>query len=152
MSDTIRRLVVGVVLTSWLASLALPVIKTDEPWSNGWFVLVIGWLGPFVGYFDWLANPALLWLLFGLWTGKLDVKVAGILCVVLSIFVALNLSRTEIADNEGGVSRAITAWYLGFHLWLAAIGSGAILSGLAVFRPNLLGLRMPPKHYSKEQQ
>ena len=135
MSERIRKALATAFLLMWFASLALPTLRTNNAdWDPGWWLLVSGWMGLFVGYFYWLANPLLilsaLFLLKG--TGRKRFVIAGVPLLLLAAMMAMT---TSLTDNEGGIAHAIEARYSGYWLWMAAIVLAGITDLLAALLP-----------------
>ena len=136
MQRTLQKFVALIALAVWVASLCFATLDTGEPWDDGWWILVIGWMGILEGYPDWFANPVLLVLLFRIALGKLHATTDLALSSFLIVVIFLNLTRTSIVANEGGVSQNITDWYSGFYLWVSSLGLGALLGFHNSFRAN----------------
>ncbi|MES2442871.1 MAG: hypothetical protein V4574_08575 [Pseudomonadota bacterium] len=122
---TLRRAVALGIAALWAASLCFPVWAGS---SNGWWFLVIGWMGLLFGEFAWLAN-FVLYLVLGLLVARRQYPVLlMVLAVFLVIVVFGELGRTTMVDNEGGIAREIGQRFAGFYLWIAAIGGGALMA------------------------
>lgn len=116
----------------FLASLTQDCFYTEahipKPAPPGWFLLGMGLMGVFGGYFEWLANPVLLaaWV-FSL-AGKN--KVALLLGILSSAFMLAFLFRHTMIASEAPTYEKILGYGAGYWLWLTSAGlvivSGAI--------------------------
>ncbi|KAG8149094.1 hypothetical protein BFF94_034255 [Burkholderia catarinensis] len=99
-----------------------------HPWSDGWEVLLTGWLGVLVGITAWLANP----LVFAAWllTAKRRRTPAIVLAVLALLFGLSFLSQQRIAVNEGGDVEPVHLDAIGYWCWLASFGAASIGAAL----------------------
>lgn len=113
---------------------ALPAyyLKNGDSWFGG-HVLLMGWMGLFLGQLGWFANllyfPAIITLLCRCW--KTTAILAG-LALLIGLH-AFALAHREIPLDEGGVNKTtITDIGMAPPVWLASIamlGGGALLLG-----------------------
>ncbi len=103
--------------------------RPDNPraWSNGFGLLMVGWLGIFTGVYSWLANPTLLIAWLALWSPVRRRYAIGAASVALFLTLSFLLHHDIMSDEAGNRSK-ITAYGLGYWLWigsatLALIGS-----------------------------
>ena len=90
-----------------------------ESWSASWLLLLIGWMGLYVGVFAWLANPLLVlsWMLClrGKHGAALIVSTAAVL------FALSFLLHSTIVADEAPTYKAVTGYGVGYWLWLASM-------------------------------
>ena len=102
---------------------------------NGFNILMIGWMGVFVGQFAWFANPFILLsgivFLFRQW-------LASILVILVGLAISLNtftLFGQEIPADEANVNKlSLVSLGPGYYLWIASmvvILGGAIVLWIA---------------------
>ncbi|WP_386780325.1 hypothetical protein [Luteolibacter ambystomatis] len=125
-----RLIVGGATLVVFGVACALPAyyLKNGDRWSGGQ-VLLMGWMGLFLGQLGWFANllyfPALITLLCRCW--KTTVILAGVAFLIGLHSFALALQ--EIPLDEGGVNKTtVTAIGAAPVVWLASfvvLGGGA---------------------------
>jgi hypothetical protein len=111
-----RQIIGGIALALWLASLALPV-ETDcgQRYADaGYLILMIGWIGVFVGLLGWYANPFMLGLILVLLLDKRPSIIAALIGLGLAL-TALWWTRTP---TDNGYS-TICAHHTGFYVWIA---------------------------------
>lgn len=108
---------------SFLACLPLPaftITGNGYTYSNPSYEKVLfGWLGPFIGVWEWYANPTLLfsWLLI-----RKRYFVFGAVSATASLLVAGSfLARDTMIINEAGHSGAIVSKDIGYWLWITSI-------------------------------
>jgi hypothetical protein len=86
----------------------------------------MGWMGLIDGYYEWLANPALLaaWLLMILGSRR----GTGILMGLVSLGFALSFLRLKQlpAPGDTGAIDKITGYAIGYWLWIASIAVALI--------------------------
>jgi hypothetical protein len=135
----IRRSVALAVLVLFLVSVNLPtVLYADQrQWSNGFHLLLIGWLGPIEGQFGWYANLAMGWTLIILLLGR---PPPLIVCVVgAALAVSTRFTLHEITTD---VSEPIQAFGPGFYLWIgcsvALLINAVVETAIAGFSRNQL--------------
>lgn len=115
---------------AWTASLALPVATfgdgQGELWY-GWTVLLLGWLGFFLGQFAWIANFLFAAALVMLVRGRPPLVWGMMLGVLTSMLAVHSLSWTQVYQTGGGVAPILSYWS-GYYLWvLATFAAGAAL-------------------------
>jgi hypothetical protein len=93
---------------------------------SGWYLLLIGLIGVFGGYFEWLANPVLLAAWVFSFAGKN--KVALLLGILASAFMVAFLFRHVMIASEAPTYEKIVGYGAGYWLWLTSAGL-AIISG-----------------------
>src|SRR5438093_13638779 len=89
-----------------------------KPPPPGWYLLLIGLIGVFDGYFEWLANPVLLAAWVFSFAGKN--KVALLLGILASAFMLAFLFRHTFVAGE--YHYKIIAYGAGYWLWLTSAG------------------------------
>jgi hypothetical protein len=104
----------------WLISLFSPVATLDKgrP-GRGYWLLLVGWLGPLVFQFGWFANPLLWtawWLLFMAGEPGSSGGMVGVGLVLTGLNAAI---WDEIPTGNG--SQKVTALHFGFYLWMATV-------------------------------
>jgi len=97
-----------------------------DQWPPGWYLLLIGLIGVFDGYFEWLANPVLTAAWVFSFAGK-D-KIALMLGIGASAFMLAFLFRHTIIANEAGHYEKIVSYGAGYWLWLTS-GVLTVVSG-----------------------
>ncbi len=97
-----------------------------KPPPSGWYLLLIGLIGVFDGYFEWLANPVLLAAWVFSFAGK-D-KVALLLGILASAFMVAFLFRHTMIASEAPTYGKIIGYSAGYWLWLTS-GGLVIVSG-----------------------
>ena len=135
-SGMARFIVLAVSLVLFALACASPTLiflrngTSDETWA-GYIVLLLGWLGPFLGQFAWYANPLLF---VGMITFLVRQWVATIVLIALALLMAANtclLFFQEVPADEAGVNMlTLQNLHIGFYLWIASIltiGIGAII-------------------------
>jgi hypothetical protein len=129
------RAVAIVLGLGWAASLALPVARlgdgAGELWQ-GWTVLMLGWLGFFLGQFAWLANLLFATALVLLVRGRPPLVWGIMIGVLTSMLAAHALSWTSVY-REGGSTAPVLSYGSGYYVWIAVIfAAGAILCAAAL--------------------
>ncbi len=129
------RTVAIVLGLGWTASLALPVATigegTGELW-HGWAVLLLGWLGFFLGQYAWAANLLFAMALILLVRGRPPLIWGLMIGVLTSLLAAHALAWTDV-HRSGGGTVPILAYWSGYYLWVATtFAAGAALCGAAV--------------------
>lgn len=122
----------GLTVLPYAVSLFLPALELEHEadWTGG-SVLMLGWLGPLIGQFGWLANLpwliALVLLLFRFWTPAFILS----LFAFLVGFSSLMIVHKEMLLDEGGVNKAIVLG-LGpaFYLWMVVLVLPAVIAAL----------------------
>jgi len=135
-SGMARFIVLAVSLVLFALACASPTLiflrngTSDETWV-GYMVLLLGWLGPFIGQFAWYANPLLF---VSMITFVVRQWVATIVLIALTLLMAANtflLFFQEVPADEAGVNMlTLQNLHIGFYLWIASIltiGIGAII-------------------------
>lgn len=94
-------------------------------------MLAMGWLGPMIGQFGWLANlpwiVAVVLLIFRLWTPAFILS----LLAFLVGFSSLTILHKEMLLDEGGENKAIVlALGPAFYLWMVALVLPALAAAL----------------------
>src|SRR2546430_2894145 len=87
-------------------------------WSPGLYLLVFGPLGLLAAIFEWLANPLLLAAWIFSFVGKN--KIALLLGVAATAFLAAFLFRQTIIVSEAPTYAKITGYAAGYWLWLTS--------------------------------
>jgi hypothetical protein len=112
-------------------------LENNADWTGG-AVLSMGWLGPLIGQFGWLANlpwlVALVLLLFRFWTPAFILSLLAVLVGLSS----LTFVHKEMLLDEAGVKKAIVLG-LGpaFYLWMVALALPAVIAVLGRRRMTL---------------
>ena len=121
---------------AWAASLALPVATfgddQGEHWY-GWAVLLLGWLGFFLGEFAWIANFTFAAALILLVRGRPPLVWGMMVGVLTSMLAAHALTWTQIFQTGGGVAPVLAYWS-GYYLWVPATFAGGIALCVASLR------------------
>ena len=89
---------------------------------NGLNILLLGWMGVFIGQFAWFANPFIalsaLILLFRQW-------LAAIIAILIGLAISLNtfaLFGQEIPADEANVNKlTLVSLGPGYYLWVASM-------------------------------
>lgn len=122
----------GLTVLLYAVSLFLPALDLEhETDRTGGAVLMLGWLGPLINQFGWLANLpwliAIVLLIFRLWTPAFILSLFAVLVGLSS----LTIVHKEMLLDEGGVNKAIVLG-LGpaFYLWMVALVLPAIVAAL----------------------
>src|SRR5207247_10014978 len=133
MIDLVMRLPKIITLVSvivFAASLTQNGFYTDthipKPPPSGWFLLLIGLIGVFGGYFEWLANPVLLGAWVFSFAGKN--KAALLLGILASAFMVAFLFRHAMIASEALTYEKIVGYCAWSWLWLTG-GGLLIISG-----------------------
>ena len=133
MIDLVMRLPKIITLVSvivFAASLTQNGFYTEthipKPPPSGWYLLVIGLIGVFGGYFEWLANPVLLAAWVFSFAGKN--KAALLLGILASAFMVAFLFRHAMIASEAPTYEKIVRYGAGYWLWLTSAGL-VIVSG-----------------------
>lgn len=98
--------------------------------STGAFgLLLIGWLGVPMGYFEWFANPLLLIAWICLWIRKPRhaIPLAVAACAIAVAFAF----RDKILVNEAGYIGRIVSLDAGYWLWVAS-AAGTLGTAIAL--------------------
>jgi hypothetical protein len=103
-------------------------VHIPKPPPPGWYLLLIGLIGVFAGYFEWLANPLLLAAWVFSFAGKN--KIVLLLGVLASVFMVGFLFRHSMIASEAPTYEKIVGYGAGYWLWLAS-GGLMIVSGAA---------------------
>lgn len=114
--------VVASSLFLYLIACAAPAMVLEKETWRGYQVLIMGWMGFFLGQLAWFANPfwflSLLLAFFRRWI--LTFIVSGI--AMLIAFDAFSFVGKTIPLDEANVNTTIFLRYdLGFYFWLAAL-------------------------------
>jgi hypothetical protein len=113
----------------WAASLALPVATLGdgpgELWY-GWAVLLLGWLGFFLGQFAWVANLLFAMALVMLVRGRPPLVWGLMIGVLTSMLAAHALSWTSVF-REGGSIAPVLAYGTGYYLWVVVTFAGGVI-------------------------
>jgi hypothetical protein len=130
----------GWTLTAgWVVTLALPVASfgtaEGETWF-GWAVLLLGWLGFFLGQFAWLANFLFAAAIIMLIRGRPPL-VWGLMIGVLTSLLALHALSWNFVYQTGGGTGPILAYGSGYYLWILV----TFAAGLGVFAAALQDVR-----------
>ena len=97
-------------------------VHIPKPPPPGWYLLLIGLIGVFAGYFEWLANPLLLAAWVFSFAGKN--KIVLLLGVLASVFMVGFLFRHSMIASEAPTYEKIVGYGAGYWLWL---GSGGLM-------------------------
>jgi hypothetical protein len=134
------RAVALVLGLGWAASLALPVATfgggAGEIWY-GWAVLLLGWLGVFLGQFAWVANFLFAAVIILLVRGRPPLVWGLMIGVLTSLLAAHALSWTTIFRTGGGTA-PVLGYGLGYDLWVAVTFAGGLalcVAALCEVRP-----------------
>jgi hypothetical protein len=122
--------VILVSLVLYAAACVTPAMVFDKETYYGYQVLLMGWMGLFLGQIGWYAN--LLWLL-SLLLAFFRRWLLTLIMTVLTVLVAsdaFSFVGAKVPLDEGNVNSMIFNYYhVGFYLWLAslaAVGLGAV--------------------------
>jgi len=133
MIDLVMRLPKIITLVSvivFAASLTQNGFYTEthspKPPPSSWYLLLIGLIGVFDGYFEWLANPVLLAAWVFSFAGKN--KAALLLGILASAFMVAFLFRHAMIASEAPTYEKIVGYGAGYWLWLTSAGL-VIVSG-----------------------
>jgi hypothetical protein len=102
-------------------------------WMPSYLLLLIGWLGPAVGVFAWLANPALVIAWIAMVAGASSEEAICPAMAALLLALSFLLHRT-ITVNEAGHFDRITGYGWGYWLWLGSAATAFVgcLAGLCL--------------------
>jgi hypothetical protein len=107
-----------------------PAMVFDKDVYLGYEVLLMGWMGAFLGQFAWFAN--LFWLL-SLFLAFLRRWILTLIAVALALFVAsdaFSFIGANVPLDEANVnSMTFLQYHVGFYFWLvslAIVGLGAV--------------------------
>lgn len=138
-----RRLLVTVVGLLWALSLCFDVAHVgggeQQVIGPGLFVLVGGWMGILMAEYDWVANPALIFLMLIIWDEEGYPKVSWMLMLAVSSIFFKNLFRDSWINGTAPTPYPIERFDAGFYLWMAALASGCVLGLISVLKPEWLG-------------
>ena len=138
-----RRLLVAAVGLVWALSLCLDVVRLggDQPRTDGpgLLVLALGWLGIFVGEFDWLANPALIFLMLIVWDDEHYPRVSWLLLGTVMTFLIKNVFRNSWTNGTAPDPLPIESFGFGFYFWMAALAFGFVVGLISVLKPEWIG-------------
>lgn len=130
------RTIAIILSLGWAASLALPVASlgpgAGETW-HGWTVLLLGWLGFFLGQFAWIANALFAVVLIMLVRGRPPLVWGLMVGVLTSLLAAHALSWTHVFRERGETS-PVLHYGLGYDLWIAVTFAGGIALSLAAIQ------------------
>ncbi|MGO1003293.1 hypothetical protein [Lysobacter sp. CA196] len=143
-SDEAERRVIkkflALSLLAFVVCLVLPAYTVQSASSQmhsglAYEKLLMGFLGPLIGVFEWYANPALFlsWLL--LW--KKHFIAGGIFAAAALATAGAFLFRHEIIVNEAGHSGAIISKDIGYWLWIASIAIALIGNATCLVRAHM---------------
>ncbi len=108
----------------WGLSLTLPVAQSERGYSDirGWFMLLLGWLGPLAGQFAWFGNFTFL-ALTGLALLRARRRRSALLLTGATLAFAFNgLFWRDMYDDAG--EARILLFAAGFYVWqIALIGA-----------------------------
>lgn len=104
-----------------------------ESAANGFGLLLVGWLGLPIGYFEWIANPLLLTAWICLWIRRPGYA-ASFAAAACAIAVAFML-RDKVLINEAGDIRRIISLDTGYWLWVASTAT-TLASAIALIIQN----------------
>lgn len=143
------RTVALVLGLGWAASLAMPVAQLGtgdgEMWY-GWTVLLLGWLGFFLGQFAWIANFLFAAALILLVRGRPPLVWGLMVGVLTSLLAAHALSWTKVFETGGGTA-PVMSYGPGYDLWIAVTffaGAALCLAALREIRPSTEGVEVLP--------
>ncbi len=124
-------------LVLWNAAIfacSLPFDAYTTAWhgessQNGFGLLLVGWLGVLMGYFEWIANPLLLMAWICLWVRKPRhaIPFAVAACAIAFAFAF----RDKILVNEAGNICRIVSLDAGYWLWISS-AAGTLGSAIAM--------------------
>jgi len=121
------RLIIYVGLAFFLLSLLLTALFTSGEDIQGYWILVLGWIGLVIFQFSWFANPLNLLAL-------LIVSQRPVIALLLSTVAFLLASQTfvfvEIPTGTSSGKIHIKELGLGFYIWYLA--QGLFLLGVLV--------------------
>ena len=142
MTRKVKRILVRISILLFIISLIPPAYYIDNPgnveaWSNGYELVLIGWLGTVMGggaAFAWLANPLIIlsWIFFfrnlklSMWAG-----------ILATLFAASFLLFNTVIGSEAPAYYKIIAVKPGYWLWLTNIGAFAVLTVVVYTRQQL---------------
>lgn len=123
------RLLAGLALVLWCASLALPGLVFHEGKDRilwGWQILLSGWLGLLMANPAWYANIFFFRVVFSTLAGGIPKKAA-----LISVALALSAFFVQtIPVNEAGVERYVFGFGWGCMLWIVAVLLSAVAVGM----------------------
>ena len=116
------------ILAGWVASLLLPVADSQHfdyvDRIDGWSMLKIGWLGPLILQFGWLANLIIIPAL-GVAAGQYGEapRTRLALGIVLALLVINSLFWSQVPDDAG--QHKIVAYHSGYWVWICSMAAAA---------------------------
>jgi hypothetical protein len=129
-----RFLVLAITMVIYLIACSTPALEfndADDPIYFGFRIVVIGWLGAFIGQFAWFANLFLLvsifLLLFRWW---ISTFVSSVLALLMALQTFLLFSQKVPANEAATRYIELQSLKIGFYFWLASllcIGIGALI-------------------------
>ncbi len=113
----------------WAASLALPAAimgPLDDNVFPGWAILFIGWMGPLVGQFGWVANLVLPVVIILSIIRNPPIAVSFVVAAFQAILIVNALFWRKMYGDDG--AGQIVSFGLGYYIWFCAmVGSTAVL-------------------------
>jgi hypothetical protein len=103
-----------------------------KPPPHGWYLLLIGLVGVFDGYFEWLANPVLLaaWVFSFAGNNKVTLPLG----ILASAFAVAFLFRHTMIASEAPTYEKIVGYGPGYWLWLTSAGLMIVSSATGLIR------------------
>jgi len=101
--------------------LTLPVAQFERGYNDmrGWFILLLGWLGPLAGQFAWFGNLTFL-ALIGLALLRARGRRAALLLAGATLAFVLNGLFWRAMYDDAGEAR-ILSFAAGFYVWQIAL-------------------------------
>jgi hypothetical protein len=121
-------------ITLFLVGMTQPAFNQDlqsdpAPMAGG--LLAIGWMGILVGYFEWIANPLMLFSWISAFFRRYSQAAVGAAVAFVVILSFLRHSNMVWPGDNGEKTATITGYDPGYWLWLASAAVMAIGSGLS---------------------
>lgn len=89
--------------------------------------------------YDWIANPALIFLMLIIWDEEGYPKVSWMLMLAVALIFFKNLVRESWVRGTSPTPYPIERFDVGFYFWMAALAAGCILGLISVLKPEWLG-------------
>jgi hypothetical protein len=135
-----------VSVVTFLLTLTQPAFyqnRPAEPVTHAVWLLASGWLGVFIGYFEWIANP----LIFYSWIcARRKHILEAMLTSIASAVLILSFLHRQTMDWPGMATDThpdIQGYALGYWLWLASALVMVLASGVEfvlAMRKNKIGV------------
>lgn len=128
-----RATLVSIVL--FLAAMTQPAFyqnRTAEPVTHALGLLLSGFMGVLIGYFEWLANPLIVYSWFCARKKRVVPALIATLLAAFFILSFLSVKKMEWPGMGSDPNPDVQGYAAGYWLWLASalvmvVGSGVAL-------------------------